>query len=110
MSDPANYEEEARLHHAAIDSHATIPIETVLELGCGGGNNAVHMKAHYDLTLSDRSEGMLEASRALNPECEQYTAHNCGEFSACAQPGNVCLFTHASEYSGSVPVTALAEG
>jgi len=41
----------------------------VLELGSGGGNNASHLKAHFELTLVDRSPGMLELSRSLNPEC-----------------------------------------
>jgi SAM-dependent methyltransferase len=42
----------------------------MLELGSGGGNNASHLKAHFDLTLVDRSPEMLELSAALNPECE----------------------------------------
>jgi SAM-dependent methyltransferase len=42
----------------------------VLELGSGGGNNASHLKRHFQLTLVDRSPGMLAVSRALNPECE----------------------------------------
>jgi hypothetical protein len=42
----------------------------LLELGSGGGNNALHMKTFFRLTLSDLSPGMLSVSRALNPECE----------------------------------------
>jgi SAM-dependent methyltransferase len=42
----------------------------VLELGSGGGNNASHLKAHFELTLTDLSEEMLAVSRELNPECE----------------------------------------
>ena len=42
----------------------------VLELGSGGGNNASHLKAHFRLTLVDRSPQMLAVSRRLNPECE----------------------------------------
>ena len=49
------------------------PIESLLELGCGGGNNALHMKRRFGrLVLSDLSPGMLEVSRALNPECEHH--------------------------------------
>ena len=48
-------------------------IESLLELGCGGGNNALHMKRRFGrLVLSDLSPGMLEVSRALNPECEHH--------------------------------------
>ncbi len=41
---------------------------TLLELGSGGGNNASHMKHDFDLTLVDRSPGMLAVSQKLNPE------------------------------------------
>jgi SAM-dependent methyltransferase len=40
----------------------------VLELGSGGGNNASHMKKHFDLTLVDLSPSMLAVSRRLNPQ------------------------------------------
>ena len=50
---------------------ATGAIESLLELGSGGGNNALHMKRRFPrLTLTDISSGMLAVSRALNPECE----------------------------------------
>jgi SAM-dependent methyltransferase len=41
-----------------------------LELGCGGGNNAFHLKKHFELTLTDRSPRMLDQSRTINPECQ----------------------------------------
>ena len=43
---------------------------TLLELGSGGGNNASHLKDHFQLTLVDPSPEMLAVSRRLNPECE----------------------------------------
>src|SRR3712207_9249425 len=47
------------------------PAPTLLELGSGGGNNAVHLKAHFaQVTLTDLSPEMLAVSRALNPDCE----------------------------------------
>lgn len=51
-------------------SLARRPVTTVLELGSGGGHNAAHLKHHFQLTLSDLSDDMLNVSRALNPECE----------------------------------------
>ena len=42
----------------------------MLELGSGGGNNASYLKKWFDMTLVDRSKGMIECSRKLNPECE----------------------------------------
>jgi trans-aconitate methyltransferase len=47
---------------------------TLLELGSGGGNNASYMGDRFDLTLVDRSEGMLAVSRALNPHAEHVCA------------------------------------
>jgi SAM-dependent methyltransferase len=70
MSSPANYDEEAEIYREAIEQTAAQPVRTVLELGCGGGNNAFHLKPHYEMTLTDLAPGMLDVSRALNPECE----------------------------------------
>jgi SAM-dependent methyltransferase len=67
LSAPEEYEEEAAFYAATLQE-ACDP-RTVLELGSGGGNNASHMKAHFDMTLVDQSHGMLDVSRALNPEC-----------------------------------------
>ena len=70
FSSPAEYFEEAEFfRRALVDSCRDAP-RTVLELGSGGGNNASHLKAHFQLTLVDRSPSMLSVSRALNPECE----------------------------------------
>lgn len=70
FSDPADYLEEAEFfRQVLIDSSDSMP-KTILELGSGGGNNASHLKSHFQLTLVDRSTQMLEVSRKLNPECE----------------------------------------
>ena len=70
MSAPSDYIEEAGLYREALEKHTRMPIRTMLELGCGGGNNASHLKAHYEMTLTDLSPGMLAVSSALNPGCE----------------------------------------
>jgi SAM-dependent methyltransferase len=70
LTSPVDYEEEAELYRRLLVEHADGPVETVLELGSGGGNNASHLKRHFKLTLVDRSPGMLELSRGLNPELE----------------------------------------
>jgi SAM-dependent methyltransferase len=70
LSAPAVYAEEAAIYRRLLDEAADPPPTTVLELGSGGGNNASHLKAHYQLTLVDLAPGMLEVSRELNPECE----------------------------------------
>src|SRR4029450_10491223 len=70
LSAPAVYAEEAEIYRGLLAGAGDRPPETVLELGSGGGNNASHLKAHFQLTLVDLSPGMLEVSRELNPECE----------------------------------------
>lgn len=69
LSPPDEYEDEAALA-AGLLASAHAPVREVLELGSGGGHNAVHLKRRFDLTLVDLSAEMLAASRQLNPECE----------------------------------------
>src|SRR5262245_41726154 len=70
FSRPEDYEEEARVYRRVLVDASWGAPRTLLELGCGGGNNASHLKSHLALTLVDLSPAMLEVSRALNPECE----------------------------------------
>jgi SAM-dependent methyltransferase len=70
ISAPAGYEEEASIYRRTLESTATLPIESVLELGSGGGNNAFHLKKHFQMTLVDSSDEMLAVSRSLNPDCD----------------------------------------
>lgn len=70
LSSPADYAEEAAFYERTLAAACHPPTRTLLELGSGGGNNASHLKARFDVTLVDPSPGMLEVSRALNPECE----------------------------------------
>jgi trans-aconitate methyltransferase len=70
VTSPEEYATEAGFYGRLLMESAQIPIETILELGSGGGNNASHLKARFELTLVDVSEEMLELSQTLNPECE----------------------------------------
>jgi len=70
LSPPEEYAEEAATYTRLLVESAQGPLETVLELGSGGGSNASHMKRHFTMTLVDPAEGMLAHSRRLNPECE----------------------------------------
>ena len=70
LSSPSEYLEEATFFRELLASACARPPRTLLELGSGGGSNAFHLKQHFELTLVDRAPGMLEVSRALNPECE----------------------------------------
>jgi len=69
LTAPADYAEEADVYRRILEEACDDPPRSVLELGSGGGNNASHLKAHFELTLVDRSPQMLELSRTLNPEC-----------------------------------------
>lgn len=70
LTAPPDYAEVAELYRRLIDSESERPASTLLELGSGGGNNASHLKAHYQLTLTDLSAQMLDVSRRINPELE----------------------------------------
>jgi SAM-dependent methyltransferase len=70
LSPPSDYEDESAFYQETLRAAGQRPVKTLLELGSGGGNNASYLKKHFEMTLVDRSPGMLETSRALNPECE----------------------------------------
>ena len=70
LSAPADYAEEAAFYERILNQTSRTRVRTVLELGSGGGSNASHLKARFEMVLVDLSEGMLAVSRALNPECE----------------------------------------
>lgn len=70
FSAPQEYVEEAALYRELLDGAARRPLRRVLELGCGAGNNASHLKAHFEMTPTDISAEMIEISRRINPECD----------------------------------------
>ena len=57
LSAPADYAEEAAFFSDALSAAADRPPRTVLELGSGGGNNASHLKARFEMVLVEPSEG-----------------------------------------------------
>lgn len=69
LTAPSDYAHEASRYRAVFET-LTPPPRTLLELGSGGGNNASHLKARFEMTLVDLSDDMLDVSRRLNPECE----------------------------------------
>lgn len=70
LTAPEEYAEEAAFYAGLIQAHCSPPPRRLLELGSGGGNNASHLKAHFEMTLSDISMEMLAISRSINPDCE----------------------------------------
>jgi len=69
LSPPSHYRTESVIYRDIILKHNPAA-RTVLELGCGGGNNASHLKQWFTMTLTDISGNMLDNSRKINPECE----------------------------------------
>lgn len=70
ISPPSHYVEEAADLLPTLMAAPDGPPRTLLELGCGGGSLASHLKGHLQLTLSDVSPQMLDVSRQVNPECD----------------------------------------
>ncbi len=77
LTAPHEYREEAEYSVERILEAASGPVRTVLELGSGGGNNALHMKRQFEMTLSDLSSEMLEVSRGINPELRHVQGDMC---------------------------------
>ena len=69
LTHPDDYEEEAGIFHSTFEEHTRIPIRTMLELGSGGGANALYLSDHYEMTLTDLSARMLAQSTTINPDC-----------------------------------------
>lgn len=55
ISPPEEYTEEAA-YTGSLLATAAVSVREVLELGSGGGHNAVHLKADLELTLVDLSD------------------------------------------------------
>lgn len=69
ITPPEDYVDDAD-HALRIIESVVDDATTLLELGSGWGNNAVHLKRRFRCTLVDISDEMLAVSRSLNPDCE----------------------------------------
>jgi SAM-dependent methyltransferase len=71
LSPPEEYTDEAAFFRQVFEQSGLPAAPVLLELGCGGGNNAFHLKTLFaQMVLTDISPEMLAMSRGLNPECE----------------------------------------
>ena len=111
MSPEAEYAEEAAFYRATLCKAARRPIETLLELGSGGGNNASHMKRHVkEMVLVDMSPGMIAMSRILNPELEHHagdmrTVRLGRQFDAVFVHDAVCYMTTEADLRQAIETT-----
>ena len=69
LTPPDDYIQEAADYRATLTAAIHGPLRRLLELGCGAGHNAVHLKRGLECVLTDLSPAMLEQSRRLNPDC-----------------------------------------
>jgi len=68
ISPVEDYQEEGELLAKIIAEESHIPVETLLDLGCGGGHVDFYLKRHFQITAVDISPPMLQLARTLNPE------------------------------------------
>lgn len=73
ISPPEHYIGEAEELRRIIKEHARIEVETLLDLGCGGGHNDYTLKKYFEVTGVDVSQAMLSRAEHLNPDVA-YTA------------------------------------
>lgn len=53
-----------------IRQYARRPVDTLLNIGCGGGKNVFNLKRHFRVTGLDLSPAMISQARTLNPDGE----------------------------------------
>jgi SAM-dependent methyltransferase len=112
LTAPEDYEEEAVFYSRLLRQAADGEVQTVLELGCGGGNNAAHMKAWFTLTLTDVSEEMLTVSKTINPEVEHVqgdmrTLRLARTFDAVFLHDAVCYMTTEADLQAAIETASL---
>jgi SAM-dependent methyltransferase len=70
LTSPDDYVEDADYYWECLVRAIGSEPRTLLELGSGGGNMALHYKRRVTATLTDLSPDMLRLSRTINPELE----------------------------------------
>lgn len=71
LSPPEDYADEAAFFKQVFVKQGLPDSPTLLELGSGGGSNALYLKTLFaQVTLTDLSPNMLAVSQKLNPECQ----------------------------------------
>jgi SAM-dependent methyltransferase len=68
ISPPEHYIEESERIKKVIRKFSTIPVKTLLNLGCGGGHVDWVLKKYFTITGVDISDKILQLAQQLNPE------------------------------------------
>jgi SAM-dependent methyltransferase len=87
------YADEAAAVHARIQAHLRSGGDALLDVGCGTGSHAAHLRGHYRVDGLDLEEGLLRIARGRYPDAAFHqgdmTDFDLGrEFDAL-----VCLFS-----------------
>lgn len=72
VNPPDDYVLETDYFSSLIREHAAIDVDSLLNLGCGGGHHDYTLKKYFNVTGIDNSEAMLALARSLNPEVDYY--------------------------------------
>lgn len=62
------YADEAATVHAHIQAHLRSGGNALLDMACGTGNHAAHLREHYRVDGLDLDEGLLRIARERNPD------------------------------------------
>ncbi len=65
---PDSASEEVETYCRVMEENASMPVNSLLHLGCGAGMFDYTFKKHFEVTGVDVSPGMLKEARGLNPE------------------------------------------
>lgn len=78
VNPPADFAVETDEYIRLVRQYARIPIKTLANFGCGGGQNDFTLKKAFAVTGVDINETMLSLARELNPE----NTYVCGDMRA----------------------------
>lgn len=71
LLDPLEDHADEGAEYGDVLTTAVPGARSLLELGAGAGHGAHYVKSRFDtVVLTDLSEGMLDLSRGINPDCE----------------------------------------
>jgi SAM-dependent methyltransferase len=102
LTPPEHYADDAAQVLELLRANVSGPLETLLELGSGGGNTASHLRRDLRVTLTDLSPPMLEISRTINPDTEHIvgdmrTLRLGRQFDAVLIHDAICYMTTAAD-------------
>jgi len=66
---PTEYAHNCQHVTGLIRQYAKLPATSLLDIGCGGGKNALNLKLDFNVTGLDLSPAMLAQAKGLNPDC-----------------------------------------